>query len=146
MELGDSFGVFWFLCCFSKSWLTPFPFLPHLHTPFFMFSWPPCGVGLGPRNLPNTSCIALRCWQVVSLGLGLGLVLFIKCSFFLWGCLEFLSIATVFIILTHFLTFLLVCVGVAQHNFFWGWEVGVEVFGFCAIGFWEVWVLVAVVH
>jgi len=46
---------FWFLSCFRRSWLPPFPFLPHLHTSFSCFLG--LHVGLGLRNHPTLAAL-----------------------------------------------------------------------------------------
>jgi len=141
---------FRFLSYFRWSWLPPFPFLPHLHTSFSCFLG--LHVGLGLRNHPTLAALHYVADKLSPLDffspfpcvkLPKGKKVFI----FLSGCLQFLHIAAVFII-THF------SLGKVPHSdsFCWFLSVlhitssGVELrswcrsFGFCAIGFWEVWV------
>lgn len=147
---------FWFLSCFRRSWLPPFPFFPHLHTSFSCFLG--LHVGLGLRNLPTLAALHYVAHKLSPLDL--------FCSFpcvklpkgkkvfiFLWGCLQFLLIATAFIISQFSLGKVPDSDTFFQPGFFSCLSVlcnitssGVKLrswcrnFGFFAIGFWEVWV------
>lgn len=149
----------WFLSCFSRSWLPPFPFLPHLHTSFSCFL--ALHVGLALRNHPTLAalhyvahkfCLPWTCsvhFLVWSSQKGR------KYSFFFEGACIFFSLPLfssfhishwekypTVIASSHRL--LLVSVSVAPHNFFslQGW---VEKLMY---KFWFLchWILVAVVH